>query len=75
MDSTDIMNSDQANAATAGAQPGQSRDKDILNAVSSRLSAIKHRIECTESRLDAFPAQVCLVQSPGQAPTSARGDP
>ena len=71
-----IMNSDEANDARADA-PGPSRDNDILQAleaVSSRLSAIEHRIERTEERLDASPAQVGLSKSPGQASTSTNDD-
>ena len=33
MDSISAMNSDEANNARGDAQPGQSRDKDILNAL------------------------------------------
>ena len=70
------MNFDEANDARADA-PGLSRDNDILQAleaVSSRLSAIEHRTECTEERLDASPAQVGLSASPGQASTSTNDD-
>ena len=71
-----IMNSEEANDARADT-PDLSRNNDILSAleaVSSRFSAIEHRIERTEERLDASPAQVGLPTSPSQASTSTNNE-
>ena len=73
-----IMNSVDPTLVTPGAQSAGLRDRDILSAleaVSSSLSAIEHRIECTEEKLLATPGQVGSLASPSVSAGATHSNP